>query len=299
MRAALRAGEFAQDVRGLWLPSEETDDLYQQCAAALATQRADAAISRRTAAVVHGFAWLPEEWKRPTRDIDITVARDDLTRSSRRGIDRRIADLPADDVVVWRGLRVTSPARTAVDLARFETSRVLAVQILDGVLRFRFCTREDMQAVTARMIRVPWVRRADDRIGLAHEGVDSPQETKVRLHIVDADLPHPDVNLRLFDGDVQLAQGDLGYWRWLIWIEYDGVEVHLPLRMDGKDQQKDRFLARRGWEPFRVTKADNAAPARFLRELNAAIKEAPARIAAMDPSRSPEVRHAQALLGLT
>jgi hypothetical protein len=48
-----------------------------------------------------------------------------------------------------------------------------------------------------------------------------------------------------------------------------------------------------------VTKADNAAPQRFLRELNAAIKEAPARIAAMHPSRSPEVRRAQALLGLT
>jgi hypothetical protein len=177
MRAALRAGEFAQEVRGLWLPGEEADDLYQQCAAALATQRADAAISRRTAAVVHGFAWLPQEWKQPTRDIDITVARDDLTRSSRQGIGRRIADLPADDVVVWRGLRVTSPARTAVDLARFETARVVAVQILDGVLRFGFCTREEMHAVTARMVRVPWVRRADERIALARDGVDSPPET--------------------------------------------------------------------------------------------------------------------------
>src|SRR3954451_1852952 len=185
IQTAFRRGDFQQSVRGLWLPSDVADDLNERCAAALATQRCDAAISRRTAAVIHGFAWLPDAWTLPDRDIDVTVARDDLTRSARRGMDRRIADLPADDVVVWRGLRVTSPARTAVDVARFETSRVLAVQILDGVLRFGFCTREEMQAVTARMVRVPWVRRADDRIALAREGVDSPPETRVRLHIVD------------------------------------------------------------------------------------------------------------------
>ena len=298
MRTAIRHGEFTRDVRGLWLPSAAADDLYQRCASALATQRCDTAISRETAAVIHGFAWLPVAWADPTRDVGLTVARDDLTRSTRRGIDRRIADLPADDIVLWRGLRVTSPARTAVDLARFEPSRLLAVQILDGVLRFEHCTREDMFAVTARMVRVPYVQRARERIGLAAEGVDSPPETTVRLFIVDAGLPIPDVNLRLFDGDVQIAQGDLGYWRWLIWIEYDGEDVHGPLRMDGKDQLKDRFLTRRGWEPFRLTKRDLRAPGRFLRELDVAIADAPARIAALNPARSPEIRAAQTLLGL-
>jgi hypothetical protein len=299
IHAAFRRGDFRQSVRGLWLPSDVADDLHQRCATALASQREDAAISRETAAVIHGFAWLPDEWTAQARDIDVTVARDDLTRSSRRGIDRRIADLPVEDVVIWRGLRVTSPARTAVDVARFVKSRLLAVQLLDGVLRFEHCTREEMQAVIDRMVRVPHVRRAAERLGLAREGVDSPPETTWRLRIVDAGLPCPDVNLKLFSGDIQLAQGDLGYWKWLIWIEYDGVDVHEPLRMDGKDQQKDRFLYRRGWEPFRLTKRDNAAPDGFLRELGVAIKEAPARIAAMDPARSPEVREAQALLGLT
>jgi hypothetical protein len=298
IQTAFRRGDFQQSVRGLWLPSDVADDLHQRCAAALATQRCDAAISRRTAAVIHGFAWLPDAWTLPDRDIDVTVARDDLTRSARRGMDRRIADLPADDVVVWRGLRVTSPARTAVDVARFEKSRLFAVQLLDGVLRFEHCTREEMQAVLERMVRVPHVQRGRDRLGMAREGVDSPQETTARLHIVDGGLPHPDVNLRITVGGIDLAQGDLGYWKWLIWIEYDGIEVHGPLRMDGKDQQKDRFLSRRGWEPFRLTKADNAMPGRFLRELSIAIKEAPARIAAMDPARSPEVRAARLLLGI-
>ena len=264
----------------------------------MATQREDAAISRETAAVIHGFAWLPDEWRDNRRDVDVTVARDDLTRSARIGIDRRIADLPPEDVVRWRGLRITSAARTAVDLARFEKSRLFAIQLLDGVLRFEHCTREEMRAVLERMVRVPHVRRAGERLDLAREGVDSPQETKVRLQIIDTRLPVPDVNLQIWQNGILLAQGDLGYWRFLIWIEYDGVDVHTPLRMDGRDQQKDRFLARRGWEPFRLTKADVRAPRRFHDELAAAIAEAPARIAAMDPARSPEVGEARRLLGL-
>jgi len=48
MRAAIRGGTFSQTVRGLWLPAADADDLYQRCAAALATQREDAAISRET-----------------------------------------------------------------------------------------------------------------------------------------------------------------------------------------------------------------------------------------------------------
>jgi hypothetical protein len=298
MRSATRKGEFTRDVRGLWLPSHAADDLYQRCARALATQREDAAISRQTAAVIRDFAWVPDAWAAPSCDIDITVARDDLSRSTRQGIDRRIADLPPEDVVIWRGLRVTSPARTAVDIARYEKSRLLAVQLLDGVLRFEHCSREDMVACITRMVRVPWVQRGRERIALAAEGVDSPPETTVRLYIVDAGLPSPDVNLRLSDGDVQLAQGDLGYWRWLIWIEYDGEEVHIPLRMDGKDQRKDRWLGRRGWEPFRLTHSDVKSPAGFLNELGAAIAEAPARVAALDPARSPEVARAHQLLGI-
>ena len=296
LRAAIRGRAYTQGVRGLWLPTDAAEDLYQRCARALATQRADAAISHETAAVIREFAWLPEAWRSPCRDIDITVARDDLTRSSRQGIHRRIAELPPQDVVLWRGLRVTSPARTAVDLARFEKSRLFAVQLLDGVLRIQHCTRDEMIAVLDRMIRVPWVRRARERVELSREGVDSPPETTVRLSIVDAGLPQPDVNLQLFSDGILLAQGDLGYWRWLIWIEYDGEEVHDPLRLAGKDQQKDRRLGMRGWETFRLTKLDVRSPGAFLRELSLAIDEGPRRVAALNPARSSEVREAQRLL---
>ena len=298
MRKAIRAGDFRRGVRGLWLPGDASDDLYQRSARAMATQREDAAISDTTAAVIHGFPWLPHMWSAPDRNIDLTAARDDATRSCREGINRRIADLPAGDVVTWRGLRVTSPARTAVDLARYEKSRLVAVQRLDGVLRFEHCTRDELLAVLSRMVRVPWVRRARERVAEAREGVDSPPETTVRLFIVDGGLPEPSVNLRLVDGAVLLAQGDLGYWCWLIWIEYDGLDVHEPLRMDGKDQRKDRWLSGRGWVTFRLTKADVRSPSLFLRELSLAIEEAPARIAALNPARSPEIRRAQQLLGL-
>ena len=53
---------------------------------------------------------------------------------------------------------------------------------------------------------------------------------------------------KIVRGQQILAQGDLGYWRWMIWIEYDGEEYHALRRFDGRDQRKDRWLSRRGWE---------------------------------------------------
>jgi hypothetical protein len=104
---AIRRGRIQPVARGILLPRAVLPDLWQRCAGALATQRVDAAISRRTAALARGFAWLPREWGDGNAPICITAARDDLTRSSRIGIDRRLSALPPEDVVLWNGLRIT------------------------------------------------------------------------------------------------------------------------------------------------------------------------------------------------
>ena len=242
-----------------------------------------------------GLRWLPAAWRLTAEPIDVTAARDDLSRSARGGIRRRIADLPDADVVVVGGLRVTSPARTIVDLARTEPM-LLALQLADGALRDEHCTAADLVAVCDRMVRVPNVRRARRVAELTRPGVDSPQETLVRRQIVDAGLPEPTPRLELHEDGRLLAAGDLGYWKWLIWLEYDGYEFHSERGMFGSDRSRDRWLGRRGWEVMRLHADDAARPTAYLRELEAAIRDAPARIAAMDPSRSPELAAAQQLL---
>jgi hypothetical protein len=294
---AIRRGRLNQLTRGVFVPPPPDDDLWQRCGAALSTQHPEAAVSRRTAAVARGFVWLPPTWSDPDADVCVDAPRSDLTRSARGGLDRRTAALPPEDVVLWRGLRVTNDARTGVDLARYEP-RDLAVPVLDWLLTEQRCTRDELVSVCDRMVRVPHVRRARQFIDLARAGVDSPRESHTRLHIVDAGLPEPDVNLQLREDALLLAQGVLGYWRWLIWIDYDGRDVHELRRLYGEDQRQDRWLGRRGWEVFRLTNRDHHEPSVFLSQLRRAIADAPARIAALSSSRSPEVAAARIALGI-
>jgi hypothetical protein len=292
--SALRHGRLVSPTRGVLLPAEHAHDVQQRAAAALHTQRSDAAVSHRSAAALHAWPWIPAEWLLD-ESVDVTVARDDTTRSSRRGLRRRIAAVPHAEVVEMSGLRVTSPARTAVDIARTE-DQTLAVQLMDWLLTNEPCVMDDLQAVVARMVGLPAVRAARAAIVLARPGVDSPRETVARLQVVRAGLPVPDTCLRIEDDGVLLARGDLGYWRRLIWIEYDGWLWHRTRGVFASDRARDRWLIRRGWECFRLTDRDLAAPRNWLGQLAAAIQDAPARIAAMSPTRSPEAAEAHRLL---
>src|SRR4051794_12163457 len=104
IRSALRRDELVSVAHGALVPHELADDLHARCAAVLMTQRKDAAVSHRAAAVALGFRWLPAMWNLSTEPVDVTAERDDVTRSARRGMRRRIAALPCEDVTTWRGL---------------------------------------------------------------------------------------------------------------------------------------------------------------------------------------------------
>lgn len=292
---AVRRGRLVAVTRGTLVPAESMHDIAIRCGAALSTQRADAAVSHRSAALMRSWPWLPATWSLDHAPIDITAARDDTSRSRRCGLNRRLGALPLEDVGLVDGLRVTSDARTAVDLARTEDG-LLAVQLMDWLLTSERCTPEDFAAVTARMAGVPGVAKARAAIALARPGVDSPAETHVRLQAVDAGFPHPDTCLRIEEDGLLLARGDLGYRRWLIWIEYDSWEWHKDRGIFASDRSRDRWVTRRGWEGMRLTDNDMRSPRNWLTQLGQAIAEAPARIMAMDPRRSPEVAEAQALL---
>jgi hypothetical protein len=291
----LRRGELVAVTKGALIPASLASSPLARCAAALSTQHPGAAVSHRTSAVIKKFRWIPATWLLDDQPIDVIAPPYDVSRSRRNGLNRRLAALPPEDVVTEHGLRITTAARTLIDLARTEP-RWLVLQIADGALTDGFCEPADLTAVCERMTGLRDVRRARDIARLARVGVDSPRETTTRLLILDAGLPEPDVHLEIKEDELLLACGDLGYWRWLIWIEYDGFAEHGDQPSFGGDRFKDRWLHRRGWEPMRVSARDHADPADFLGQLAQAISEAPARIAALDPRRSPEVAAAQALL---
>jgi hypothetical protein len=108
-----------------------------------------------------------------------------------------------------------------------------------------------------------------------------------------------DVNIKIHadNGDL-LARGDLGIKLLLIWGEYDGFTPHTERTTFRNDRPRHRWIGGRGWYVMRFVDVDLSRPAAVCREWRQAIADAPARIASLDPRRSPEVAEAWRALGL-
>jgi hypothetical protein len=295
--SARRRGVLVLPHRGVVLPRASEDDFVARCHAALSTQDHDACLFGRTAAIALGLPFAPPAWGQLPELVHVAAPREDVTRSARRGLHRHIRLVDASHIHIRQGLRVASPGRTLCDLAVKEP-RLLVVQMMDAAVRQQICSLDDLTAALAQFCKLRGVRRQRELVGLARGGVDSPQETKSRLVVVDAGLPEPDLRLEILEDGRLVVRGDLGYRRWLIWIEYDGFDVHSARESFRSDRHRDRWLARRGWEVMRLSDEDVAHPHRFLGQLRVAIKQAPARIAAMPANRSPEVAAARLTLGI-
>lgn len=266
--------------------------------AALLTQAPTAVLSHPTAAVAHTLSWLPDRWFAPDAVVYLTVPSGDKHRQ-RPGLRRHEGPLARDVEEVF-GCRVLSVARTLVDLicARM-LDRPGALAVVDGALRDGRCTPADLEAVLSRFAGRRGIRRAREIIGLARLGIDSPGESALRLALVDGGVPDEsiDVGLSLRDDDGMVAcRSDLGSAALMLWGEYDGRAVHSDPATFAGDRRSDRWLERRGWHVMRFVAADLKHPERVANEWLTAMRNAPARILAMDPGRSPELARAQRAL---
>ncbi|WP_074946281.1 endonuclease domain-containing protein [Jiangella alba] len=142
------------------------------------------------------------------------------------GTDGHVGLDPAT-VIEVRGLPVVAPERTFVHLAATWRRDDLVV-LGDAILR--------------RLIR---------------PGVDSPMETRVRLLIVDAGLPCPEIGANVIDDTgAWLARPDLSYPSLRIAIEYDGDHHRTDQRQWRRDRFRDERLRDLGWIVIPLTADD-------------------------------------------
>ncbi|WP_342000557.1 hypothetical protein MRBLWH7_001407 [Microbacterium sp. LWH7-1.2] len=87
----------------------------------------------------------------------------------------------------------------------------------------------------------------------ARGGVRSPRETRLRLLLVDAGLPEPEINWTLRDHRGSgVAELDLAYPRWRVAPEYDG-RVHADdARQFAKDADRWDLIRSLGWDHVRI-----------------------------------------------
>lgn len=169
-------------------------------------------------------------------------------------------------------LRVTTPLRTAWDLAR-RGDLVEAVVAVDTLTRVGRCT-PDLLLNFAR--HYPRARGADalpDVLALADRRSGSPMETRLRLLLVRAGLPRPRVQWVVQDEVARRAVWlDLAYPEHMIGIEYEG-EVHTEPDQVLLDIRRSTRLVDQGWRLYRYTKREiHREPERIVAEVRRGLR---------------------------
>jgi hypothetical protein len=198
------------------------------------------------ASAVHGAKWVGDEVP-----IELVAA-----GRRQRGLIVRNETLDEDEVTMIAGIQVTTPARTAFDLAR-HLPRDKAVARLDALMNVRPFSIEDVSLLAKRHRGARGLRRLRAALPLVDGGAESPKETWLRLLFIDAGLPRPTTQFVIYDErGYYVRRIDMCWEEFTVGAEYDG-EQHLTSRGQYvRDVQVNRVLQRLGWNVIHVIKED-------------------------------------------
>ncbi|OBG59399.1 DUF559 domain-containing protein [Mycobacterium sp. E3339] len=257
-RHLLRA-QFRAIHPDVYLPAYAVPSLYTRSVAAWLWSGRRGVLAGLTAAALHGSRWIDDDepieliWRntRPPAGV--------LTRNQR---------VEQDEVTRAKGLPVTSPARTAFDLARrLPTGE--AVMRLDALMRAKPFSSEDVMMLAERYARARGLRKLRTALPLVDPGAASPKETWLRLLLIDAGLPTPTTQIPVQRNWRLLAVLDMGWERYKVAVEYDGDHHRADRRQYARDQHRLRTLDELGWVVIRVIAEDK--PEDVIRRVRGAL----------------------------
>ena len=206
-------------LRGVYLDAALADSPLVRAQAVRLVLPDGAVVGYETAA----WLWGADVGDARSSQPQVVVARGDQMR--RRGVSTRSALLEPGDVTEFLGIPVTTPVRTAFDLAR-RPELVEAVVGIDAMLNRGRCRLDDLAAYVTEHRGWRHVRTVDEALRHAEPLSMSPMETRQRMALVLDGLPRPRAQAPVIDGNgVVFAYIDNGYEEWQVGVDYDG-EVH-------------------------------------------------------------------------
>jgi len=223
-----------------------------------------------TAAVVHGIpvpsAVQRDAFGRPT--IAVSYPRNRIRGRGVRGRSLRIAE---SELVIRRRIRVTSAARTWLDLsAELDLPAFVAATDFLIARRRRRCTRDELAAVHAASPRAPGAHNRRRALELCSENSESPRESELRCVLELAGLPRPECNVEIYDGARFVARVDIIYPAHKLIVEYYG-DYHRDADQWSRDEMRRAELESLGYRVTVVTRRDfddlQGLAARILRLL--------------------------------
>ncbi len=204
-----------------------------------------AAFSGLTAAWLHGLdvAAIP---------IEVTIP-EPLGSGRRAGAAVCRAALAPDEIVLRRRLPTTSALRTTVDLGG-RGPLIEGVVAADLLLHAGLVSMEELRDYVADHPGTKGIARFRRALDLAEPDAESAMETRLRMLLVRARLPRPEVQVSIHDDRGHfLGRPDLLYRRQRLAIEYDGG-THRDRMVE--DNRRQNGLVGAGFRLLRFTAAD-------------------------------------------
>jgi hypothetical protein len=238
VRRFVREGRLSPLRRGIYvdgpLPGDALARHVLLVEAALHGLATDAVVSHASAAVLHGL----RIWAMRLDRVHVTRAR---RNGGRCGTFVHVHTAPLDptEIVMIGGIRVTSLARTVVDLARslpFEQ----AVVVADSAMFYKRSDRiehADLAAALERARRWPGSPAARRVITFANGLSESAGESRSRAAIAAAGLPPPVLQWEVHAADTGALVGRVDFgWPELRTVgEFDGLVKYGRILQPGQD----------------------------------------------------------------
>lgn len=244
-RGALTKGQlrwnYCSIFPGVYVAKAAVPSVWRNTVGAWLWSGRNGVIAGRAAAALHGALW-----------VDANTPIEMIWRSGRPplGIVVRNERIDADEIVEVDGIPVTSPVRTALDLAR-HLPRDNAVRHLDAFARATGVMACDALSLAERYPRARGLRRSEIALALMDAGAQSPRETWLRLLLIDAGLPAPRTQIRVTDGFNE-AFIDMGYDEPMVGLDYDGQHHSTDRPRYVHDIGRAELIDREGWIDIHV-----------------------------------------------
>lgn len=137
----------------------------------------------------------------------------------------RQTTLPDGDVEILRGVPVTSQVRTAADLLR-RLWRPNALAAGDAMVRAAVVDPAILGEYLAPFTRLPGIKQAKELAPLLDGRADGHGESHMRMRIIDAGLPVPELDYVIRERDGRVWRLDSYYEAVRVASEYDGRKHH-------------------------------------------------------------------------
>jgi Protein of unknown function (DUF559) len=180
-----------------------------------------------------------------TADIHVSMASREA-RCRRVGVAAHLGSRAAQ-TTICDGVTISTPVQAFLDLASVGVSLVDLVIAGDSLLKANDLDPQHFIAA-AEAYQGRNAKRVRRAASLIRSGVDSPMETRIRLLIVFAGLPEPQVNfiLRVAGGKWRW-RFDLCYPEYKLIIEYDGRQHAFDTEQWNHDLERREWLDQDGW----------------------------------------------------